>query len=54
VSDWGGVNVLVTGGEGFIGSHLTEGLVAAGATSGCCPITRPSAVPVGSIRDSPK
>ncbi|HVT76917.1 MAG TPA: GDP-mannose 4,6-dehydratase [Acidimicrobiales bacterium] len=31
MSDWGGVNVLVTGGEGFIGSHLTEALVAAGA-----------------------
>jgi NAD dependent epimerase/dehydratase len=31
VSDWAGVNVLVTGGEGFIGSHLTEALVAAGA-----------------------
>jgi NAD dependent epimerase/dehydratase len=31
MTDWGGVNVLVTGGEGFIGSHLTEALVAAGA-----------------------
>ena len=31
MSEWGGVNVLVTGGEGFIGSHLTEALVAAGA-----------------------
>lgn len=31
MSDWKGVNVLVTGGEGFIGSHLTETLVAAGA-----------------------
>jgi len=31
VTDWGGVNVLVTGGEGFIGSHLTEALVAGGA-----------------------
>lgn len=31
MSDWGGVNVLVTGGEGFIGSHLTEALVASGA-----------------------
>ena len=30
MSDWGGVNVLVTGGEGFIGSHLTETLVAVG------------------------
>ena len=31
MTDWGGVNVLVTGGEGFIGSHLTESLVASGA-----------------------
>lgn len=31
MSNWGGVNVLVTGGEGFIGSHLVESLVAAGA-----------------------
>lgn len=31
MSDWNGVNVLVTGGEGFIGSHLTESLVASGA-----------------------
>ena len=31
MTGWGGVPVLVTGGEGFIGSHLTEALVAAGA-----------------------
>ncbi len=31
MSAWGGVNVLVTGGEGFIGSHLVESLVAEGA-----------------------
>jgi NAD dependent epimerase/dehydratase len=31
MTDWGGVNVLVTGGEGFIGSHLVEALVAGGA-----------------------
>ena len=31
MSSWGGVPVLVTGGEGFIGSHLCEALVAAGA-----------------------
>jgi NAD dependent epimerase/dehydratase len=31
MTDWGGVNVLVTGGEGFIGSHLVEALVGAGA-----------------------
>jgi NAD dependent epimerase/dehydratase len=31
VSDFGGVDVLVTGGEGFIGSHLVEALVEAGA-----------------------
>ncbi len=32
MTDWGGVNVLVTGGEGFIGSHLVEALVAEGAS----------------------
>jgi NAD dependent epimerase/dehydratase len=31
VTDWGGVQVCVTGGEGFIGSHLVERLVADGA-----------------------
>lgn len=31
MTEWGGVNVLVTGGEGFIGSHLVEALVADGA-----------------------
>ncbi len=31
MTEWGGVPVLVTGGEGFIGSHLVEALVAAGA-----------------------
>jgi NAD dependent epimerase/dehydratase len=31
MTDWGGVDVLVTGGEGFIGSHLVEALVAGGA-----------------------
>jgi NAD dependent epimerase/dehydratase len=30
-SDWGGVPVLVTGAGGFIGSHLVEALVSAGA-----------------------
>ncbi|MGE3835416.1 MAG: SDR family NAD(P)-dependent oxidoreductase [Acidimicrobiia bacterium] len=30
-SDWAGRSVLVTGGEGFIGSHLTELLVRRGA-----------------------
>lgn len=29
---WAGVNVLVTGADGFIGSHLTESLVSAGAS----------------------
>ncbi len=31
MSDWRGVSVLVTGGAGFIGSHLTERLVLLGA-----------------------
>jgi NAD dependent epimerase/dehydratase len=31
VTDWNGKKVLVTGGEGFIGSHLTERLVREGA-----------------------
>jgi NAD dependent epimerase/dehydratase len=31
VTDWRGKKVLVTGGEGFIGSHLTERLVREGA-----------------------
>jgi UDP-glucose 4-epimerase len=31
MSDWGGEQVLVTGGASFIGSHLVEDLVAAGA-----------------------
>jgi nucleoside-diphosphate-sugar epimerase len=28
---WNGTKVLVTGADGFIGSHLTEALVQAGA-----------------------
>ncbi|HVE94137.1 MAG TPA: SDR family NAD(P)-dependent oxidoreductase [Acidimicrobiales bacterium] len=31
-SDWSGTRVLVTGGEGFIGSHLVERLVGEGAS----------------------
>jgi len=31
MSDWTGVPVCITGGEGFIGSHLTERLVSLGA-----------------------
>jgi NAD dependent epimerase/dehydratase len=31
VSDWAGRRVLITGAEGFIGSHLAEALLAAGA-----------------------
>lgn len=41
MSYWSGKKVLVTGGAGFIGSHLTEMLVAAGSTV-TIPVKTPS------------